>query len=284
VYVPALATGDPNRIFSSNASYRKGAWVLHMLRHVVGDSTFFQILQDYRAAYEGSAATTDDFAASALATYGKDLTWFFDEWVYQGGAPAYRFGWDSVNVEGQEYLHLKIEQTQGLGNPNVFVMPVDVVVSTNGPSQDFSVWNDQRTQHFVVPIASVPTAVSFDPNQWILRTALTTSTLVVGDMNGDLAVDGVDHTLFSGCFSGDGGQLAAGCENADFDGDGDVDCTDAAAFTQSWTGGGSPPEFAACGTGPIPTVTEWGAFVFSLSILTAGALISRYRRSPQRNG
>ena len=283
VYIPAFATSDVGRIFSSNASYRKGAWVLHMLRHVVGDSTFFQILKDYRAAFEGSAATTDDFAASASSTYGEDLTWFFDEWVYDNGAPTYRFGWDSVNVEGQDYLHLRIDQSQGLGYPTVFVMPVDIAVSTNGPTQFHTVWNDERSQHIVIPIASAPTAVNFDPSQWILRSSLTSSSLVVGDMNGDLEVDGVDHASLSNCFTGAGGQLALGCENADFDGDGDVDCTDATAFAESWTAGGSPPGFAVCDSGSIPTVSEWGAIVFTLSLLAAGTLISRNRRSPQGN-
>ncbi len=284
VYIPASATSDVSRIFSSNASYRKGAWVLHMLRHVVGDSTFFQILKDYRTAYEGSAATTDDFAGSASATHGEDLSWFFDEWVYDNGAPAYRFGWDSVHVEGQEYLHLKIDQTQGLGYPNVFVMPVDIAVSTNGPTEFHTVWNDQRSQHIVVPIASAPSAVNFDPSQWILRSSLASTSLVVGDMNGDLEVDGVDHVSLSGCFTGAGGQLAVGCENADFDGDGDVDCTDATAFAQSWTAGGTPPGFAMCDSGSIPTVSQWGAVAFALAILAAGSLISRSRRSPRHNG
>ena len=55
-------TTDMNRIFSTNYTYRKGAWVLHQLRHVVGDTTFYQILQTYRSTFQGSGATTDDFA------------------------------------------------------------------------------------------------------------------------------------------------------------------------------------------------------------------------------
>jgi aminopeptidase N len=47
IYVP-----DPNdfsRIFHSGLSYNKGSWVPHMLRHIVGDTTFFNILQTYYA-------------------------------------------------------------------------------------------------------------------------------------------------------------------------------------------------------------------------------------------
>ncbi|MDO8631044.1 MAG: M1 family metallopeptidase, partial [Phycisphaerales bacterium] len=180
VYIPAVETSNPSRIFDYNLSYKKGAWVLHMLRHVVGDATFFQILHDHRAEYEGSAATTDDFATVAAATYGQDLTWFFDQWVYQAGAPEYRFRWDSVNVGGQEYLHVKIEQEQFFLYPDVFVMPVDIVTAVGAPpSKTVTVWNDQRSQYFVWPVSAVPSSVQFDPNQWILRTTpLVNSTLV----------------------------------------------------------------------------------------------------------
>ena len=47
-------------IFSGNFSYRKAGWVLHMLRHVVGTATFYDILAAYRAEFQGSAATTAD--------------------------------------------------------------------------------------------------------------------------------------------------------------------------------------------------------------------------------
>ena len=45
IYVPD--TSDWNRIFDSNLSYNKASWVPHMLRGMVGDTTFFQILRAY---------------------------------------------------------------------------------------------------------------------------------------------------------------------------------------------------------------------------------------------
>lgn len=279
VYVPSDQTSDVGRIFSSTYSYRKGAWVLHQLRHVAGETTFFQILADYRALYEGSAATTDDFAAVASATYGQDLTWFFDQWVYQIGAPAYRYGWDSVNVEGQEYLHVKIEQTQTASYPNVFTMPVDLVATIGGSPQTLTVWNDARSQRFVLPVSATTSSVQIDPQQWILRTALTSATLVAGDMDGDNDVDGTDFALFDDCYTGPGGQASPGCVGGDFDGDGDIDCTDWIGFQAAWTAPGAPPELAVCAPPPppIPTVSTWGGVVMVLLVLAAGTLILRRR-------
>ncbi|MBY0307234.1 MAG: M1 family metallopeptidase, partial [Phycisphaerales bacterium] len=48
--VYSFDTSSESRLFSTNFSYYKGAWVLHMLRHVMGDAPFFRALRDYRAA------------------------------------------------------------------------------------------------------------------------------------------------------------------------------------------------------------------------------------------
>ena len=167
-------TANYSGIFDSDSSYNKGSWVLHQLRGVVGDETFFQILANYRAAFEGSAATTDDFAAIAANTHGQDLSWFFDQWVYGPGAAAYQYGWQSANINGQNYLLAKIAQTHTTaGWPSTFKMPVRLRTTIAGSPQDIIVANDQRTQWFVVPINAPASASSFDPDQWILRSGLS---------------------------------------------------------------------------------------------------------------
>lgn len=246
VYVYAPDTASVSRIFSSTFSYRKGAWVLHMLRGVVGDPTFFQILADYRANFEGSAATTDDFAAVASVTHGQDLTTFFDQWVYQIGAPSYQYGWDSVKVDGQDYLMLRIRQLQPGSYPAVFEMPVQVDAVVGGLPDRLTVYNDQRTQWFSVPVDGPVTAVNFDPDTWILWTSAAPATYLGGDLDENLAVDQTDYNLFSHCYAGPDVQMAAGCEPADFDGDQDIDCSDWGAFVLAWTAPGNPPPLPPC--------------------------------------
>lgn len=181
VYVSAAGTADMNRIFSSTFTYNKGAWVLHMLRGAVGDATFFQILADYRAAFSYSAASTDDFAVVASATCGQDLSAFFSQWVYSPGAPTYQYGWQSVNVAGQNYLLARIAQTHTTaGYPNVFEMPVRLQVTIGGLPQTLIVNNNDRTEWFVVPVSGPVTALAFDPDQWILRTSATSVAYVAG--------------------------------------------------------------------------------------------------------
>ncbi len=170
VYPAEIVSGGINRIFNSNLSYRKGCWVLHMLRRVVGDATFFNLLAAYRAAFAFSAATTDDFAAVASQVSGRDLSGYFNQWVYQGGQPAYQFGWQGASVNGRNYLLARIAQTQASPAPNVFVMPVDLRATIGGFGHTLTVPNDAREEWFVVPVSGGPSAAAFDPDQWILRT------------------------------------------------------------------------------------------------------------------
>jgi hypothetical protein len=172
-------TADFGRIFSSDFSYDKAGWVQHQLRHVVGDTVFFDILAEYRSIYEGSAATYDDFAAVASDVYGQDLTWFFDEWIYQIGAPAYSYGWQTVSINGQNYLRLYIDQTQSASYP-LFKMPLDVRVNYSGGNQTYVVFNDADPEHFVIPIPAAATSIVLDEFNWVLNTAKTSTAYVNG--------------------------------------------------------------------------------------------------------
>jgi methionine-rich copper-binding protein CopC len=170
-------TSSVNRIFSSNFSYRKGGWVLHMLRKTVGDATFYAILQEYRARFAFSAASTDDFVQVVSDVVGRDMTWFFQQWVYGIGAPAYNVGWQNVTIEGQPFVRLRVRQSQnsawpGAGAPaGYFAMPVDVRIDTPSGSITATLDNTARSQHFLVPVPAPATGIALDEFDWILATA-----------------------------------------------------------------------------------------------------------------
>lgn len=176
VYVTDAECGDLNAIFDGNTSYDKGGWVLHMLRHVLGDQNFFDALAAYRAAFAYSAATTEDFQAVCENYYpGGDLDWFFQEWVYGERAPAYAYGWASTQVNGQDYLLLSVDQTQSAAYQR-FTMPIDVLVD----GTTYVVFNDHDPEHFVIPLPAAAGSVQLDPDAWILWSGLTTTSYVPG--------------------------------------------------------------------------------------------------------
>lgn len=84
----AVVDSTENLMSLLNAnSYQKGSWILHMLRNEVGDSTFQKIVQTYYQQYKGSNADTRDFETVAEKVSGKNLKWFFDQWLYRPGIP-----------------------------------------------------------------------------------------------------------------------------------------------------------------------------------------------------
>ena len=80
--------GNPpaNDLFNGGV-YVLGGLTLHALRLEVGDETFFKILPTYFERYKNGNATTDDFIAVAEEVSGKELTEFFDNWLYSEKIP-----------------------------------------------------------------------------------------------------------------------------------------------------------------------------------------------------
>ena len=172
-------TMDPARVFSNDYTYLKGGWVLHMLRHVIGDANFFNTLAAYRAAFQGGAATTADFEQVAETVSGRNLSWFFNEWVYLSGAPQYSYAWQPYVLDGVGYVELYLKQVQTTGP--VFWMPIDIVTTDAQGDHTHTVWNDARTQSLLFRVEDPNvTALQLDPTPWILATAVNQVAFVQG--------------------------------------------------------------------------------------------------------
>jgi aminopeptidase N len=148
--------------------YQKGAWVLHMLRKVVGENDFYQILRDYAASPQlrYGTATIADFVAIAEAVTGSELSWFFDEWIYRVGRPDYEMSWRSEELGESYRVILTIRQVQ---DGELYRMPLEIFVDTAGGSETFTVWNDGAYQVSTMVVDSQPLDVRFDPGDWVLR-------------------------------------------------------------------------------------------------------------------
>jgi len=166
-----IDTTDTWNIFSRRV-YDKGAWVLHMLRHVVGDSVFFDILQTYYASEYGYAdATTEDFKNICESVSGMELDQFFEQWIYGTYFPRYYLSYfheiDSVAGGYYNYLHLRQAQSSP---PQVFVMPVDLVFDYfSGPADTVVLYNDVRDSVYIIKTDEMPALISVDPANWILK-------------------------------------------------------------------------------------------------------------------
>lgn len=96
--------GDP-RVFRSIA-YNKSAMVLHMLRRLLGDEQFFAAIRGFFAEWKYRKAGTSDLIAAMERASGRDLSAFFEAWVFGADIPQGRF---SYKVEGSRAI-LRLEQ------------------------------------------------------------------------------------------------------------------------------------------------------------------------------
>ncbi len=158
-------TTNTSALFSGTV-YDKGSWVLHMLRGVLGDTVFFDCLRDYatNADLIYGNATTEDFQAVCERISGRDLAWFFDQWVYREGRPDYSWNW---HVYGSGPYSTELNILQNTSVP--FIMPIEIRLQ--GPAMDvgFRVWNDQHLQKYTFKTKTKPTDLIFDPGNWILK-------------------------------------------------------------------------------------------------------------------
>ncbi len=170
------STDDPWYIFQSTV-YDKGGWVLHMLRHVLGDAVFMKILHDYAndPVFKFKTATTAQFRDFCEQVSGKDLDWFFQPWIYEPYYPVYNWGYTYQSSPAGETLFLKIEQAQKNVSPeydHLYKMPIDLeVFYADRTSDRMTIWDSLQVQTFYLPIDSIPIAVRFDPDNWVLKEA-----------------------------------------------------------------------------------------------------------------
>jgi hypothetical protein len=71
--------------------YNKGAAVLHMLRRLVGDETFFAAIRRFYMEQKFQKAGTDDLRRAFEAEAGRPLERFFDRWIYGAAIPRVRY-------------------------------------------------------------------------------------------------------------------------------------------------------------------------------------------------
>ncbi|MCH8836800.1 MAG: hypothetical protein IIA60_03235 [Candidatus Marinimicrobia bacterium] len=97
--------------------YKKGAWVLHMLRNMLIDletmneDRFLNLIKDFYTTYRDKQASTYDFQKIVEKHFGMDMEWFFKQWIYGTDIPTYEFAYKSEKTkEGKYIVTCKVKQ------------------------------------------------------------------------------------------------------------------------------------------------------------------------------
>ncbi len=167
---------DPDAVYGSIVYY-KGAWVLHMLRHVVGEEKFWSGLREYRARFEFGSATTEDLQQVFEEVTGDSLNWFFHQWIYEADAPHYAYGWQEEPITGNYVIKLFIDQIQT--ETPLFKMPVDITLQSASSETTITVLVEDSAQSFLFTPSATITDVKVDKDNWLLKKTTQFTTPII---------------------------------------------------------------------------------------------------------
>jgi aminopeptidase N len=169
---PAWAVNTPPMgvLFNTQITYEKGACVLHMLRHILGDGPFFATLQAYCADtnLKFKSAVTSDFTAVINRVTSADYSWFINQWIYYPNHPNYLNNY-FYEDHGNGHWTVAFLTTQVQTNAPFFKMPMELSIHfASGSDTLITVMNDVNTQEYNWTFNRQPLTLTFDPNNDIV--------------------------------------------------------------------------------------------------------------------
>jgi len=135
-------------------SYKKGGWVLHMLRRKLGEEKFWKGIRAYYEKYNGGNANTDDFQAVMQKAGEQPLEQFFKQWLYNPGHLQLSAKWKYDPAE--KVVTVEVGQVQS--SPFEFTLECKI----GDEVHRIEVKNKLTTVQ--IPVTGTPTDVVFDPN------------------------------------------------------------------------------------------------------------------------
>jgi aminopeptidase N len=194
-----------------NHLYPGAGWRLHMLRHELGDATFWAAVRDYVAANRYGVVETDDFRKALEKRSGRSLVKFFDQWLLRPGYPQLKvaFSYDGDKQVGTFEIEQKqVDEKRGIG---LFALRAELAWTIGDETTLRTVAIDKGKHVFAFPMSADPAQVRFDPGVKLLcklefdpgPTKLKKQLTEANDVIGRI------HAAKTLCESGDRGNLAA---------------------------------------------------------------------------
>ncbi|MDB4869756.1 MAG: hypothetical protein JWL97_760 [Gemmatimonadales bacterium] len=158
---------EPIELFLSRHVYVKGATVLQMLRHQLGDAAFWKALNHYTTVNAYGNVVTADLQKALEESTGQDFKPFFDQWVYGAGFPVFQVSshYDRASRK------LAVNATE--------VQPRDSLTGYFDVDSDVEVRTDSGVVRLMIPVRNgsgqgsadlkaPPRSIRWDKGAWIL--------------------------------------------------------------------------------------------------------------------
>ncbi len=184
VYVPPAERDDLERIFSMPLSYKKGAVLIHMIRHELDDDTlFFRFLRSFLQEYRDSVAAGRDVERVLEEVSGRDFGWFFDQWYYGQGYPLLSVLW----WQREDTLMVEVRQTPSGATP-FFRISLDLLLGRECGDTVVKVRMTMPQQRFTFSVRGVVRSLHVDPRGWLLKEITSISHVVDGTAAGEVVL------------------------------------------------------------------------------------------------
>ncbi|HEY8309190.1 MAG TPA: M1 family metallopeptidase, partial [Gemmatimonadaceae bacterium] len=165
--VYAKYVSDPIEAFFSGHIYPKGATVLQMLRHQLGDSVFWAAMHHYATSHMFGNVVTSDLERAFEESTGRNYKTFFDQWVYGAGLPVFRVS--SAYDAATRRLTLHADEIQPRDSlTGFFDADVDVEVLTDAAPVRGSMNVHDGKGDLSLTLPSTPRAIEWNKGAWVL--------------------------------------------------------------------------------------------------------------------
>jgi aminopeptidase N len=150
---------------SMSIGYGKGAMLFHMLKDLVGEETFYRSLRGLIENNKFRNASWTDIERSFERESGKDLQWFFDQWLNRKGVPSFAMTDHNLLVlNGVSTVSFVLIQK---GEPYKLALPLRIFTD-NGETRE-TLMLEKEKHFFEVRINEKPLEAVYDGNYDIMR-------------------------------------------------------------------------------------------------------------------
>ncbi|HKX28112.1 MAG TPA: M1 family aminopeptidase [Blastocatellia bacterium] len=161
----------PLQLDDQSAAYRsvvyyKGALVFNMLRQLMGEESFDKMMRGYFEKFSGKNIKLDEFEAFASQAAGRDLRFFFGQWLDSTGVPEFRSEYRVLRTKDGFRVPGTVKQ-----DLDTFEMPVEVLLRTEAGNERQTLTMKGTSVDFDIPTKSKPIEIVVDPSAKVLRTS-----------------------------------------------------------------------------------------------------------------
>lgn len=151
----------------NHLNYGKGAWVLHMLRHQLGEDLYRRCIQTFLERHQYGSVVTEDLNRIIEELSGRSFDRFFDQWVYHASQPELNVSYEWN--ERAKLARLSIRQDQRISEQVLlFEAPLPVRFRCGSNVIEKTILVREKAEDFHFPLPEAPKSVRLNPDMTLL--------------------------------------------------------------------------------------------------------------------